>query len=171
MIGTMCKNRGIGLNNNLPWPTCKNEMMYMSHKINATKKSVVIMGNNTYLSILNSANRPVLSEHTNFVISSTEGPLDNRIKNARTFSNINLAISHCYIGKFDTVWIIGGGKLYESMLNNKLIYMSELYLTYIDKEYDCDTFFPEIPYDFKEKMLLGHVKENGVNVYFAKFSH
>jgi dihydrofolate reductase len=50
---------------------------------------------------------------------------------------------------YDEVWIIGGAQLYNSFINennkkdsNMLIH--EFCITYIDKYYECDTFFPKI---------------------------
>ena len=50
---------------------------------------------------------------------------------------------------YDEVWIIGGAKIYNSFIseNNKKdsnMLISEFCITYIDKYYECDTFFPKI---------------------------
>jgi len=56
---------------------------------------------------------------------------------------------------YNDIWIIGGSKVYESIMNmnmnndntndiNTNIIIDEFYITYIDKEYKCDTFFPLI---------------------------
>jgi dihydrofolate reductase len=56
---------------------------------------------------------------------------------------------------YNDIWIIGGSKVYESIMdmnmnmnndnnNDKNIIIDEFYITYIDKEYKCDTFFPLI---------------------------
>ncbi|MDB5166410.1 MAG: dihydrofolate reductase [Candidatus Saccharibacteria bacterium] len=39
------------------------------------------------------------------------------------------------------VWAIGGAKVYAETLP----YADELYLTHIDRDYQCDLFFPEVP--------------------------
>jgi len=44
-------------------------------------------------------------------------------------------------------FIIGGEKLYQATLTM----MDGIYLTRIHADYDGDTFYPEIPPDFKEK--------------------
>jgi dihydrofolate reductase len=55
-----------------------------------------------------------------------------------------------YDGKiYDEVWIIGGAQIYNSFIyenNNKdsNIIISEFCITYIDRYYECDTFFPKI---------------------------
>jgi dihydrofolate reductase len=54
---------------------------------------------------------------------------------------------------YNDIWIIGGSKVYESIMDmninadmnaNNDIIIDEFYITYIDKEYKCDTFFPLI---------------------------
>jgi dihydrofolate reductase len=52
---------------------------------------------------------------------------------------------------YNDIWIIGGSKVYESIMNmnahmnaNNDIIIDEFYITYIDKGYKCDTFFPLI---------------------------
>ena len=47
--------------------------------------------------------------------------------------------------KYKDIWIIGGAKIYESFMNNdSAILIDEIYITYIEREYQCDTFFPFI---------------------------
>ena len=169
MICAMCKNRGIGFQNDLPWPMFKTDMKFFNQMTTGNKKNAVIMGKNTFLSILHKNNKP-LPNRTNLVLSSGKYNSNHSFDELRFFNNISLLINHCYIKKYEEVWIIGGEKLYDSMLKNKLITISEIYLTYIDKEYKCDTFIPELPGEFKEKAVINNVKENDVDLYFTKFS-
>lgn len=51
--------------------------------------------------------------------------------------------------RYDEVWIIGGEKIYKSFIKenmdkNGILVISEFCITYIDKYYECDTFFPKI---------------------------
>jgi dihydrofolate reductase len=54
-----------------------------------------------------------------------------------------------YISRYDNIWIIGGSQIYDNFMresnevSSKLL-IDEFYITYIDKEYKCDTFFPLI---------------------------
>jgi hypothetical protein len=60
---------------------------------------------------------------------------------------------------YNDIWIIGGSTVYENIMNMNMnndkyndktnnmdtnIIIDEFYITYIDKEYKCDTFFPLI---------------------------
>lgn len=168
MICAMCKNRGIGLNNNLPWPLFKCDMKYFSSMTIGNKKNAVIMGKNTFTSILHKMNKP-LPHRDNLIVSTSKYNLNHSFDNLRFFNNLELLIEHCSKSNYEEIWIIGGEKLYTSMLHNNNIDIDEIYLTYIDEEYDCDTYFPEIPTDYNEKITLSHVVENNVNLYFTKF--
>jgi dihydrofolate reductase len=47
--------------------------------------------------------------------------------------------------KYKDIWIIGGAKIYESFMNTDIATLiDEIYITYIEREYQCDTFFPFI---------------------------
>jgi dihydrofolate reductase len=49
------------------------------------------------------------------------------------------------------VWIIGGGEIYKTFMDEPHVSrISKIYLTHIDREYECDAFFPNIPEDFTE---------------------
>ena len=169
MICAMCKNRGIGFQNELPWPMFKTDMKFFTLMTTGNKNNAVIMGKNTFLSILHKINKP-LPNRENLILSTSTFNTNNSFDNLHFFNNLSLLLGHCYNKNYDEVWIIGGEKLYTSMLKNSLINISEVYLTYIDEEYKCDTFFPELPGEFKEKTTLYNVKENNVDLYFTKFS-
>ena len=48
----------------------------------------------------------------------------------------------CEEQKYETVWIIGGSKIYEQFIN--YVKLNKIYVTYINKKYDCDVKFPDI---------------------------
>lgn len=54
-----------------------------------------------------------------------------------------------YYHRYDNIWIIGGSQIYNKFMEENIneycnLYIDEFYITYIDKEYICDTFFPVI---------------------------
>ena len=54
-----------------------------------------------------------------------------------------------YTHRYDNIWIIGGSQVYDNFMreNNERssnLVIDEFYVTYIDREYKCDTFFPLI---------------------------
>ena len=42
----------------------------------------------------------------------------------------------------DEIWVIGGRQIYDLFLKNNMI--DELYITEIEKDFECDCFFPNI---------------------------
>lgn len=138
IIVAIDKNSGIGYNGDLPWKINK-DMKYFktitTKTKNPNKKNCVIMGKNTYLSIPNMY-RP-LRNRINIVLSKKI----NHLEDALLFSNINdifdyinknkKRIEHCYI--------IGGESIYNQFLESN--YVSNILITEIGKEYNCDCFF------------------------------
>jgi len=49
---------------------------------------------------------------------------------------------------YDDIWIIGGSTIYKQFLDMPE-YINKIYITHIDKDYKCDTFFPELPNYYK----------------------
>ena len=77
--------------------------------------------------------------------------IDNDINNNTVFNNISysqmrLQIPTCIStdSKYDEIWIIGGSTIYKQFLDMPE-YIDKIYITHIDNEYKCDTFFPELP--------------------------
>ncbi|MDZ7714736.1 MAG: dihydrofolate reductase [Balneolaceae bacterium] len=64
-----------------------------------------------------------------------------------TFASLKDALE--YLEDNDTVFVIGGGKVYEQLLPEA----DKLYVTEIHKEFDGDTFFPEYRDGIGEKWL------------------
>lgn len=109
-------------------------------------QNVVIMGRKTWESIPPKF-RP-LKDRTNIVISSQGRsalqPLpDDVVVAADIVSGLQSLEQLVHEGKFLPVgraYIIGGTSIYEAAL--KLPQLNRILLTRIEKEYDCDTFFP-----------------------------
>ena len=72
---------------------------------------------------------------------------ENREINRNSFAINN---NSKYVNKrYDELWIIGGSQIYNSFINESYkkdsnILINEFCITYIDNEYECDTFFPII---------------------------
>ena len=56
---------------------------------------------------------------------------------------------------------MGGAQVYKQAVEN--VDLDGMYITKIHKEYDCDTFFPEIPEKFDESVSLGGVEDDDVS--------
>ena len=120
------KNQGIGFEGQMPWPRLAEDMRWFKEK---TTDQIVIMGRKTWESI-GSKNLP---NRINIVISR------NFIDGAdRCFSDTDRALDFCKIFyPFKEIFIIGGSAVYQHYLD----VVDRFYITEIDAEYKCDTFF------------------------------
>ncbi len=120
------KNQGIGFNGSMPWPRLAGDMRWFKEK---TTDQIVIMGRKTWESI-GSKNLP---NRINIVISR------QFIEEAdRCFSDTDRALGFCTMFyPYKQIYIIGGSAIYESYLD----IVDRFYITEIDAEYECDTFF------------------------------
>jgi len=207
IIVAMDNNRGIGLNNKLPW-SFKEDMKYFKNLTKGAGNNAIIMGKNTYLSI-----NKALPFRDNIILSSTlqdvsdtivvcksmkelfdfvqlkKSPIQMDIKMpsalldiehkqtprsshdrkcmtwpAKTHSKNNLfepietittvfreAPKSTLSDKdtnYDDIWIIGGSAIYKQFLDMPE-YIDKIFITHIDNDYKCDTFFPELPDYYK----------------------
>lgn len=160
-IVAMCANMGIGLDNQLPWK-CRNDMLRFKKLTIGKENNIVVMGKNTWESV------GILPKRHNFIISTTLH--FNYEKNhylIRTFKSIQEFLQFTQMGfSFDEIWVIGGSTLYKSFLDQQLIH--HFYVTYIDKDIQCDTFMCTIPnYFLKQKVTIcDDLFESNYNIYY-----
>lgn len=159
LIVACCKTSsnqlGIGKNGRIPWFLQK-ELNYFQKM---TKKHIVVMGRKTYQSI-----GKCLPDRINIVISTTLDIKDIHIKENEELilvSNINTLdkIIYNYINTNRKVFIIGGEYLYNYYINKA----DNIILTDIDKTYECNSYFPDIPdffqlTDFSSIMVEKNIK-------------
>jgi len=127
IIVAIARNYAIGKNNELLWHIPADLKRFKK----ITSGHQVIMGRLTYLSL---PFRP-LPNRRNIVITNVPGEV---FEGCETVRSIEEAMVLCN----DTVesFIIGGGSVYRQFLP----VCNKLYLTVIDKDFDADTFFPQI---------------------------
>ena len=138
-------NRGIGFKNNIPWHI-PDDLKRFSKLTKGDGNNAIIMGRKTWESL---PLRP-LPKRQNIILSKQL--LDNNYEiklfdNELYFSNLNDAIENCKLKDINTVWIIGGEKIYDLAL--KTLPINRVYITTIIKNYECDTFFPKLSNNFK----------------------
>ncbi len=142
----IAENYAIGKDNDLLWHISKDLIRFKQ----LTKDHFVIMGKRTYFSL---PTRP-LPHRTNLVI--TDVP-DEQIDSCLMAYSIEDAI-----GKMDPEnenFVIGGGSIYRQFMP----YAQKLYITRVHKDFEADTFFPEIsPEDWKltESQLVDDDPQN-----------
>lgn len=122
---------GIGKNGVLPWPNNSADLKWFKE---STMGGVVVMGKTTWDS-LPEKSKP-LPGRNNIVVTSSIKDKDGPYH----FVKFENAKDHIVsMSKLQPVWIIGGAKLFESMID----IMDEIWLSNIAGEYDCDTFLPK----------------------------
>ena len=133
MVLAMDKNNGIGINNKL--------LAYIPGDLPRFKKlttgKTIIMGRKTFDSLPNGA----LPNRENIVISRNRELL---LYGVTVFHSLKEAIEST--NSDQESFIIGGGEIYKQ----SLVFANKLYITHIDKEFEADTFFPQITSEWKK---------------------
>ena len=152
MIVAMDLERGIGKDNKLPW-YFPNDLKRFSKLTKGSGNNAIIMGSNTWISL---PRKPLL-KRDNLILSTKLHIDENSPKNdyIKSFNNIEQLMAFCKIQQYDTVWIIGGQQIYNLFIDSNI---NNIYITFIKKKYNCDTFFPEL-FDWN-MITLEEVKEN-----------
>lgn len=144
LIVAMDENNLIGNGNSLPW-YYPEDLKYFKR---VTIHKAVLMGYNTYLSIIDRLGKP-LPDRDNFVLTYEE----ELPKGGIVVTDLD-AVLEAYKDK--ELFVIGGKMVYELMLP----LVDRLYITRIPGVHEGDVYFPKINYDeFKQ---LGSVKEKNL---------
>ena len=154
-------NNGFGYFNkdnkifNLPWKNI-NDMNYFTKKTkytnNPLKKNIILMGKNTFLSITR-----ILPERMNIVISKDKLEVAG-LTTIRKFDDV----FKYYSDKIENIFVIGGVKLIESVLNHpRLRY---IYINKINKVYNCNIYLSNI-IENKQFKIINNENSNNINYY------
>ena len=135
IIAAMCKNLGIGYRGGIPW-SIKSDMLHFSKLTKGNGNNAVVMGRGTW----NSLACVPLKGRDNIVMSRSPVKVTSGNLTAGVVTSIPELINLCKGKAYEEVWIIGGANIYWQFLESSIC--DACYLTYIHKEYPCDTFFP-----------------------------
>jgi dihydrofolate reductase len=144
LIAAVCKGGGIGKNNTLPWKI-KEDLVHFSKLTRGNGNNAVVMGRKTWESLPSGA----LIGRDNIVLSSTLA-LDDKIAGnhiVKSFTSIDAVNKFCTTKKYDQVWVVGGAAVYKIFLEAGLVDVCSI--TYIGKEFACDTTFPQLDQTWK----------------------
>jgi dihydrofolate reductase len=122
-IAAVARNRGIGLNNKLPWRIPEDFAFFKA----TTMGQVLLMGRKTYESI----GRPLPGRTT--VVLSRSGFTAPGVIVAKDWQEAAL------VEPTKTLFLAGGAALYAEALP----WCAELILTHVDMEPEADAFFPD----------------------------
>lgn len=156
MICAVDSKLGIGKNGKMAWHYSEDFKYFKEY----TKNSLCIMGSTTYKDILSFKkvnDGPFLADRLSIVLTSRPHHYDEK----NSYSNIKFiddtanalpdllyfVVKHdndkSIIKDYDSVVVVGGKSVYEKFIEAKVI--SELSVTYVNKEHDCDIFLDELP--------------------------
>ena len=160
-------NRGIGLNNRLPWNLSK-ELIHFKKITCSTdselKKNAVIMGRNTWES-LPTKSQP-LKDRFNVVLTKQKKRFNNYEKCDYITNSIEDSIN--YLSELDEIqriFVIGGASLYNEIMNEYTDLIDKLYITELYQNVKCDTYFPEINDEYFKLTKISKFNEEN-NQYF-----
>ena len=137
LITAMDNERGIGKSNQLPWKISTDLKFFQQTTTQCIegKRNAVIMGRRTFESI---GSRP-LKNRLNLIISSQQLSIDN-VQFCQSLKNATEACEQDHT--VQDIYIIGGQQIYENAL--KEIPIKGIYITQINKTYNCDRFFSSL---------------------------
>lgn len=127
----------IGIDNKLPWHY-KEDLKYFKDK---TMNKKVIMGEQTFKSILSYINKP-LPGRTSIIATLT----DYTYKDVEVTNDIITYLKN--FPKKEEIFIIGGKIIYDLTLD----VADRLYITHVNKAYDGNVYFKEIDYSKYNKI-------------------
>lgn len=166
IIAAVDQEMGIGRAGQLPWHLSE-DLKYFSRITKTTEspslQNAVIMGRNTWES-LPARFKPLPGRFNAVLSSNSELDLPEGVLQ---FISLDDALSALATSNLiDQVFVIGGARLYaDAILHPNL---ERIYLTRIEEEFDCDTFFPEhIPADFEVVSSTETLEEEGIEFSFV----
>lgn len=143
LICAVSKNNVIGNNNKLPWSISEDLKRFRE----LTSENIIVMGRKTYDSI----GRP-LPKRENLVLSKNK---KLKIENAKVFNTPQEILDFYHKREEEKdLFIIGGNYIYELFIE----YCDYLLITFVDKEYKGDAYFPKI--DWTEWELTNEEKKS-----------
>ncbi len=128
LIVAMSSNRVIGLNGQMPWHLSADLQRFKQ----TTMGKPIMMGRKTFDAI----GRP-LPGRENLIISRNS---EYSAPNCRSFTSIESGLT--YASGCEELFVIGGATLYEALLPAA----DYLYLTLINRQFEGDTYFPEVDF-------------------------
>ncbi len=139
LIAAVAKNGVIGKGNDIPWHIPEDLRRFKELTISYP----IIMGRKTYESIVNRLGSP-LPKRTNIVLSNS-GHINGR-RGIIVARNLDEALD--LVSDNKSACVIGGQQIYEQTIDKA----DRLEITHIHKDYDGDSYFPEISKNiWKEK--------------------
>lgn len=152
------KNWAIGHNNDLLISIPEDMEHFKKH----TMEKVVLMGKNTLESFPGA--KP-LKNRTNIVVALET---DYTVDGAIVVYNLEDALKEAEKFNSDDVYVIGGGSIYKQMMK----YCDTAIITYIDHEFEADTYIPNLD-EMSDEWYLADESEKqtyeGMDYYYRTY--
>ena len=152
-IAAISSNRCIGKNNELPWHISADLQHFKqmtTQENDGAVQGIVIMGRKTFESM---GSKP-LPKRVSFIVTTQLDYAEQKgligKNNAHVVHNLDDALTQAaslaHGAHLDTIWVIGG----ERVFSDALMYTDRIELTHVDTEItNGDAFYPEIPREFE----------------------
>ena len=159
-IVAMAKNRVIGKNSALPWPSIKEDFKHFKE---FTMGKTLIVGKNTFDTL------PLLKNRECLVLTKPVEAIDAYITNQYLVNNNDMTgqmitmedIESYSQFRKDYLIVVGGAKTYVKLLP----YITEFYVTHVNGNYDGDTFMPEFEHLFAHQEVVKEFDGHKVIMY------
>ncbi len=152
LIWAMTKEFVIGKNNQIPWHIKEDLLYYKNH----TKGKTVLMGEQTYYSLKGYYKTRPLPYGTIYVASLNPNLV---LEDALVLHDVEEFLKT----QKEDLWVVGGATIYKLCLP----YADRLYISIIKKNYEGDTFFPQIDFS-KYQMIWKEDKEEVIYTLFER---
>jgi dihydrofolate reductase len=156
LLVAMGRNHVIGLDNRMPWHL-PNDLKYFKER---TVNHTIIMGRKTFESI-----GRVLPKRKHVVLTRGTPELPEEVK---IIHDLDIVKNWNENNPDEEYFIIGGGNVYEQAIP----IADRLYITWIDEDFEGDTFFPNYSleeWDLQEKKQGVKNEENPYDYYFLVY--
>lgn len=155
IIVAIAENYAIGLNNKLLWHIPDDLKRFKK----LTSGHKIIMGRNTLLSLP----KWPLPNRESIVI--TDKP-EEKFEGCIMVHSIEEAVALC--PKEEECFVIGGASIYRQFMP----FADKLYITWVNKPFEADTFFPEITdkdWELTEKSATFEMEDNSFSYCFENY--
>ena len=153
IIVAIDEKRGIGKADRIPWHI-RQDLIRLK---NLTKDKVVILGRKSYESMAgyyDRSGRPMPARL--YLVITRDQDYKPVRENAKSAHSIEDAIKGL---QEEEVFIIGGAQIFQQAIDKGAV--DRLYLTKVEGDFGCDTFFPDYS-EFKKVLSEDSGEENGL---------
>ncbi|MFI5240903.1 MAG: dihydrofolate reductase [Microgenomates group bacterium] len=136
IVAAIDKNNGIGRGNKMAW-RIREDLIRLS---NMTRGKIVILGRNSYESMAgyyDVSGKPMPARE--YIVVTHQKDFKSSRNNTYTALSIDDALKRANESGEDEVFIIGGAQIFKQTIS----LADKLYLTLVNKDFGCDTFFPD----------------------------